>query len=351
MMALKIQYHPTITILHHIDGDGQLWATRGRIILKGDPGNGWQPVAKFPCAFPRDLFGFSRPTARAMRADKANLFVNRAGATLGIRAGTAYLVGAADGMRPLFSIQGDSVLHGGICEDLEGWTYFGEYFMNPSREAVTIFRLNPTLEKWEAAHTFAAGEIRHVHGVYRDPFDDQALWVTSGDAAGECYLYRTRDRFETIDRIGEGTQLWRAVRLFFTAQHVCWLTDSQIEQNRSCRWDRESGRLEAGQTLAAPAWYGSTTLEGLHLAFTTVEPGPAVFRQTAAVYASRDAFKWQEILQFRKDGWRPMKLFKYGVISCPSGSMSQKAFYISGEGLRDLDGISATLSIDVEGPE
>jgi hypothetical protein len=111
-------------------------------------------------------------------------------------------------------IQGDSVLHGGICEDQEGWTYFGEYFMNPARGEVHIFRLDPALKTWEIAHTFQAGEVRHVHGIYRDPYDTQALWITSGDAMGECYLYRTRDRFTTVERIGEGTQLWRAVRLF-----------------------------------------------------------------------------------------------------------------------------------------
>lgn len=351
MRVTKIEYHPEITILHHVDRDGLLWATCGRTILKGDPVSGWHPVARFPRAYPRDLFSFSRPSGRAMRADKANLYVNRAGAALAIRAGIAYAVQPSGDMMPRFSIQGDSVLHGGICEDQLGWSYFGEYFMNPAREEVRIFRLDPALEAWEIAHAFPAGEIRHVHGIYRDPFDDQALWATCGDGFGECYLYRTRDRFEKIERIGEGTQNWRAVRLFFTEEHVCWLTDSQLEQNRSCRWDRESGQLELGQHLEAPAWYGSTTAEGLHLAFTTVEPGPAVHRNTAAIYASNDAFNWKEIYQFPKDAWRPMKLFKYGVISCPSGTMSQKAFFLSGEGLKGLDGISATLCIEVKGSE
>ena len=350
MKLTKIETHPGITILHHVERDGSLWATRGRTILKGNPSRGWQPLAQFPRAYPRDLFSFSRPSARAMRADKANIYVNRAGVALGIRAGVVYAIDPSGDIKSRLSIQGDSVLHGGICEDEQGWTYFGEYFMNPARGEVRIFRLDPMLEAWEVAHVFPAGEVRHIHGIYRDPYDDQALWVTSGDALGECYLYRTRDRFETLERIGEGTQTWRAVRLFFTKNYVCWLTDSQLEQNRSCRWDRERDQLEIGQHLEAPAWYGSTTAEGLHLAFTTVEPGPAVHRNTAAIYASKDAFNWKEITCFQKDAWRPMKLFKYGVISCPSGMMSKDAFYISGEGLRGLDGVSATLRIEVEGP-
>ncbi len=334
------------TILHHVDLEGRLYATKGRKILIGEPGGRWAKTAVFPPAFPRDLFGFSRPTARAMRADKANLYVNEASRVMAIRAGQVYALKASGRLKSLFRIQGDSVLHGGICEDQAGWAYFGEYFMNPGRGEVQIYRLDPSLEKWEIAHTFAAGEVRHIHGVYRDPYDPEALWVTSGDAMGECYLYRTRDRFNTIERIGEGTQLWRAVRLFFTAEAVCWLTDSQLEQNHSCRWDRKTMQLTLGQTLDAPAWYGSTTKEGLHLAFTTVEPGPSVRRNSAGIFASRDGFHWDEIYHFEKDFWRPMKLFKYGVVSCPSGVMSQGRFYISGEGLRGLDGISASLQIE-----
>ena len=280
------------------------------------------------------------------RADKANLYVNRTGAVVGIRAGMAYALQADGSLRGLFEIQGDNVLHGGICEDHEGWTYFGEYFMNPARGAAHIFRLDPELRTWEIAHTFQAGEVRHVHGIYRDPWDEQALWVTSGDASGECYLFRTRDRFKTLERIGEGTQLWRAVRLFFSQDHVCWLTDSQLEQNYSCRWERRSGTITQGQPIAAPAWYGSMTREGLYVAFTTVEPGPAVQHNSAVILVSHNGFTWREIFHFAKDPWRPMKLFKYGVISAPSGEMSQQAFYISGEGLSGLDGISATLKLE-----
>jgi hypothetical protein len=345
MKVVKLEYIPEATILHHIDGEGSLWGTRGRKVIKAIQGEIWEQVTEFPRAYPRDLFGFSRPTARAMRADKANLYVNANGGLLGIRAGIVYTLEKSGAFTPWFEIQGDSVLHGGICEDQQGWTYFGEYFMNPRRGEVHIFRVDPELKTWEIAHTFSPGEIRHIHGVYRDPYDVDSLWITSGDATGECYLFRTRDRFATIERIGEGTQRWRAVRLFFTPDAVCWLTDSQLEQNFSCRWDRRSGKLALGDRVDAPTWYGSTTVEGLHLAFTTVEPGPSVDRRTAAIFASQDAVEWKEIYRFPKDQWRPMKLFKYGVISCPSGVMSQNEFLISGEGLKGLDGISARLNI------
>jgi hypothetical protein len=340
---------PEITILHHREVDGTLWGTAGRWIVRRGSGGGWSRIARFPFAWRRDMLALARPLARALRADKANLFVNREGNVLAIRASQVYRVGADGSLRPLFSIAGDSVLHGGICEDQQGWAVFGEYFMNPSRAAVRIWRIDPDLETWEVAHAFAPGELRHVHGVYRDPYDEQALWITAGDDDGECYFYRTRDRFETLERFGAGNQHWRAVRLFFTPDHVCWLTDSQFEQNRALRMERATGRLEAGAVLQAPAWYGAQTADGLYIAFTTVEPGPAVQRGSAVVLVSEDAFHWEEIYSFKKDPWRPMKIFKYGVISCPGGALEADELPVSGEGLVGLDGASALLEISRRG--
>jgi len=340
---------PEATILQQSESDGTLWGTAGRAILRRDPGGNWSRVAILPFAWKRDLFAIGRPLARAMRADKANLFVNRSGSVLAIRASQVYRLDGTGVVTPLFTVAGDSVLHGGICEDQDGWTTFGEYFMNPAREGVRIWRVSSALDTWEIAHTFPAGSTRHVHGVYRDPYDEQALWVTAGDIDGECFFYRTRDRFKTLERIGGGGQTWRAVRLFFTPEYICWLTDSQLKQNRALRMERATGRIEEGMFLQAPAWYGAQTSDGLYIAFTTVEPGPAVQRSSAAVLVSEDAFQWQEVYQFMKDPWRPMKLFKYGVISCPAGPLSADEFYISGEGLVGLDGISAVLRIERKG--
>ena len=71
-----------------------------------------------------------------MRADKANVYVNREGAVLGVRGEMAYAVSADGHLKRLVGIQGDCVLHRGICEDRQGWIYVGEYFMNPERGPV-----------------------------------------------------------------------------------------------------------------------------------------------------------------------------------------------------------------------
>ncbi len=339
-----LERYPQITILHHIDPMGQLWGTSRRDIVLRDRDGNWRTIARFPFAMPRDLFGFSRPFARAARADKANVYVNQAGFVLAIRASMVYRLGS-EGLEPLFEIAGDSVLHGSICEDTEGWTYFGEYFMNPQRDPVRIWRLDPVLERWEIAHEFTPETVRHVHGVFRDPYDETILWVTTGDEDGECFFFRTTDRFGSVEQIGDGSQSWRAVRLFFTSTHVCWLTDSPMETNAAYRMDRETGGMERGMETEAPFWYGAQTKDDLCVGFSTVEPGEAVRRHRAGVFISKDGFQWEEIGSFQKDRWAPMKLFKYGVISCPSGSMHASDFYLSGEGLLGLDGISLRVDL------
>lgn len=338
--------YPRVTIIHHCCQDGSLWATYKRQILRKKE-VGWEKVAEFPLCYPRDLFAFSRPTARAMRADKCNLYVNKYGNVLGIRGSAVYAIEAGKA-RFLFNIQGDSVLHGSITEDEQGNIYFGEYFMNPQRGAVVIWRVNADLSAWAPACQLPG--IRHVHGIYPDPFDKGAFWVTVGDFAGECFLLRTRDNFKTIEKIGDGSQIWRAVNLFFTREHICWLTDSNLESNHACRMERKSGKLEVGQQIDCSAWYGCTTKEGLHIGFTTVEQGPAIMSSESSFLVSEDAFHWQKIHGFKKDFWRPVKVFKYGVIACPSGEMSMKEMYISGEGLVGLDGVSMQVNISREEP-
>jgi hypothetical protein len=133
--------YPKITIIHQRCADGSLWATAKRTILHRTDGE-WQRVAEFPRCYPRDLFDFSRPTARAMRADKCNLYANQKGKLLGIRGGWAYAL-EKDQAKPLFNIQGDCVLHRSINEDSAGNIYFGEYFMNPERHPVCICGSHP----------------------------------------------------------------------------------------------------------------------------------------------------------------------------------------------------------------
>ena len=327
-----------LTLVHQVCGK-TVWASAGRRVLKKSAGNDWTDFCRFPFQWKQDSLGSIRPVARLTRADKCNVFQNSAGRVLGIRGGRVFEL-SDDGSRAIASIQGDSVLQGCLCEDRHGWTYLGEYFRNRDRGPVRIHRFCPQLRQHEVAHEFAVGEIRHVHGVFADPFDADSLWVTTGDHQGECFLFHTSDRFRSLDRIGDGSQTWRAVTLHFTETHISWITDSHISQNYACRVRRGTEDLEVGHTLSSSAWYGARISNGLYLAFTTVEPGAGIQVNDSAILVSSDAFNWHIIKSFKKDAWRPMSLFKFGVISCAHGTMKSDEVYLSGEGLVGFDGVS-----------
>lgn len=339
-----IRREPRITIVHHVSLDGTAWATSGRHILKLLESGRFEPFAVFPWCAPRDFFAWPRLAQRAARADKCNLFVNSLGRVIGIRGGSVYRV-ERNSLTRLGEIQGDCVLHRGICEGADGWSYFGEYFRNPEHVPVRIWKVDPQCSTLQLAYEFPARAIRHVHGVFSDPFDAQSIWVTTGDADGECGILQTRDGFKTLEACGERSSLWRAVALLFTAGHISWLTDSPYEENYACRMDRRTGVLEVGQKLDCPAWYGTTTREGISIGLTTVETGPGVTRDAATILLSEDAFVWREFMSFKKDPYRPLRLFKHGVMLVPSGTMSNSDIWLSGEGLIGLDGCSIKLAI------
>lgn len=333
-----------VAIVHHVKPGGEVYGSRGReILVRSREGGAWSPVATLPRRLPRDLFGFSRPTARLFRCDRSNVYVNAPGRLFALRGGH-FLVLEGGELVSRGRFAGDCVLHGGIAEDEDGGLYFGEYFMNTRGLPLRVWHAPPDGRALSVVHEFQGGDLFHVHGIYRDPFERETFWLTAGDESGECHLYRTDDRFARLERFGDGGQLWRAVALLFTEEHVCWLTDSPLEPNFACRMDRRSAAVEVGQPIDCPSWYAATTSDGLHVAFTTVEPGPGVRSSRSSVLLSDDAFAWRVVASFEKDAWVPYRAFKHGVITCPSGRQPSSSFYLSGEALRGFDG--ASLRVD-----
>lgn len=325
------------TIVHHLEPSLAL-TSAGRTIY-AHPIGGRSRNVRLPFRYPRDMSFGIRILERLMRADKC-LVVPHANAVVVIRGGKVYRWD--DRLVELGDIQGDCPLHASACAGNSGALYFGEYFMNPDRGLVRIFRVCPKGESLEVAYVFPAGKIRHVHGVYRDPFHQGRLWVSVGDNDGECFLYWTDDEFASLSRMGDGSQLWRAVGLVFTASKVIWGTDSPHQTNHFVSWDRNTGKLEVGQQVDGTVWYAGTTSDGMFFAGTSVEKGPGVTTDQARVYLSRDGLEWSPCASFTKDAL-PMPLFKWGTLSFPTGTFPVSRIWVSGEALRGLDGVSQLL--------
>jgi hypothetical protein len=296
-----------------------------------------------------DLAGVTRLTRRLLRLEKCNIRPTRTGQLLGIRGRRVWNLGTAKEIapRPLFEIQGDCIMHRAMAEDADGNIYFGEYFMNPDRVPAKIWRIDPELENWSAVHEFDQPRIRHVHAVHSDPYQAGRLWITMGDFQDECYLAHTDDGFETVHFQGDGTQLWRSVGLIFKEDEIGWLTDTHIEQNQVVSLSRATGELTLHARRDASSWYNVETSEGLHLCTTTVEPGPGIQTDRARLLASRDGVEWEAVAEFAKDRL-PMRGFGFGSLSLPAGEVSRHGFWLSGEGLVGLEGISLLCSVEDE---
>jgi hypothetical protein len=326
------------TIVHHVDGS-RILASRGRVIEQFSENT--IRKQRMPFVYPRDLCLGIRIGERLLRADKC-LVVPHGDSVVIIRGGHVYRWG--DTLKRIGALQGDCPLHRSSAEGPSGALYFGEYFMNPSRGAVRIHRIRSNALATEVAYEFPAGQIRHIHGVHRDPFHEKRLWVTVGDEDGECYLYWSDDEFETLSRIGDGSQMWRAVGLMFSSEAVLWGTDSPHRTNHFVAMNRMTGKLKVGQEVDGTIWYAGQTSDGLYFAGSSVEKGPGVSTDKASVYVSKDGVFWERKAAFVKDRL-PMPQFKWGTISFPSGSFSSNQIWISGEALTGLDGESRLLSL------
>lgn len=336
-----------LSTVHHMDERGA-WATHGRRVLFRPAGDdAWKELARFPAALPQDLAGVSRLAGRVLRLGRCNIYPTRSGEVLAIRDSRVFRLDDTD-FTPLCEIRGDCVMSRAIAETAEGELYFGEYFMNPSRVPVRIWRVDPGLARAEVACELEAPRVRHVHAVHVDPFQPSRLWVTAGDFEDECYIGYSDDRFRTTEWIGDGTQTWRTVGLLFQQDRICWMTDSHLEQNRIVSMDRSSHEITLHGERDASSWYQAETTDGLYLATSCVEPGPGIQTRHCRLMASENATEWTTLARFEKD-WLPFPLFGFGFLSLPSGRFSSRDFWLSGGGVSGLDDASQPCSI--EGPE
>ncbi|MCS6857338.1 MAG: hypothetical protein NZM37_06475 [Sandaracinaceae bacterium] len=229
-----------------------------------------------------------------------------------------------------------NVLHCGIAVTRAG-IFFGEYDANPRREEVPIWASYDDGRSFQSIYVFPPHHIRHVHGIYADPFSP-SLWITSGDLEGECYLFEASDKgFHSLTRHGDGSQRWRTVALLFEPDALIWIMDSQFQVPHLQRWKRGQSSLEEGQAFPGPVWYIKRFLDGSAVAQTTVELGPGCTSRSAHLWVSHNLWDWQMIASYEKDPW-PMPWFKFGVIAFAEGPQPPDDFLIHGEALRHLDG-------------
>ena len=236
------------------------------------------------------------------------------------------------------------VLRRGCALASDASVYWGEYVKNPERGAIHVYRYRPGTTHAEVVHTFGAGEIRHVHGVYRDPHTD-SLWCLTGDRPEECRILRTSDGFETLETVGEGDETWRAVSLLFTVDAVYFASDAEFRDNHLYRLDRRSGERTTLATLDGPVYYSHAIGEDLFFA-TTAELCPSQSEPVASLWHVGSTGEVSRLVSFTKDLLRKhltTMLFMPGTLHFPLGPGLEGVTYMSGVGLAGVDNQSLRL--------
>lgn len=221
--------------------------------------------------------------------------------------------------------------------NVDGILYIGEYG-NPNGIGKRILMSTDDGFTWKCVHQFKPDEIRHIHALEWDPFEEK-IWIFTGDFNPEPQVFKADKHFHTLERVGGGTQSWRACHAIFSEKYVDWIMDCPLEDVHHIRLDRKTKQIEICETFDGPVWFARRYGEWIYAA-SAQEVGPSHKDKLLHVYKSKDAKRWNEIATFRHDGW-PKGYFRFGVMTAARG----KAPLFSCEGLKGYDGKTLKLIV------
>lgn len=299
-----------------------------------------------PVSFEQRMKSFTRLMRRLTRTDKSNAVFNAARDGIVILyQGLVYFYDLKTEKLKETSklLQCRNVLHGGICVIDEG-IYFGEYGSNPTRAKVPVWGSVDDGRSWFLAYEFPEQSIRHIHGIYADPYST-SLWVPTGDFKGECYLCEVPNgNWSKLVCHGDGMQQWRSVSLLFEPDKIVWGMDSQLEISCAVVFDRKTKQITIAQSFPGPVWYKKRFLDGSAILQTSVEIGPGSLSDDVQIFYSDNLSEWSPIGQFKKDSL-PKQYFKFGVVAFADGKQNSDDFVLFGEAIKGLDGKIAKAHI------
>ncbi len=284
-----------------------------RLCYSKDNGGTW---GSYPLRLPNGAKIFSKFYARLTRRGIHCLNVLKDGSLLLVAKGAFYKYETTSGnMKQSFSIlRGSRPLF--VCQSQDGILFWGEYFKNPERDEVNIYISEDCAETWHVKYKFKKNSIRHVHGIFYDPYDDM-IWVTTGDKDQENAIWVTNNSFRTLETVIRGNQQTRAIQLIFTQKYVYYGTDTPYEKNHICRIDRRTGKVEILAGVDGSVYWGCK-INGAMFFSTAVEPSETNRNRCASIWGSIDGTSWRRVEAYRKDIW-PMKYCQIGQLYFPQG--------------------------------
>lgn len=270
-------------IVQEFDKENNLWATRGLLIYRLRNGeNIFIKIARLPSGI--SLFwlnNFKLIRKFTLRPECIEMTVNEAGHICAFSSGRMWNsnnFGKKFQMTmklPYFGISiGRGIMSTGLFQLNNEEFLFGEYFNNPERTRVKIYKYITKEMRWENVYQFSPGLIRHIHAIQRDPYTGK-LWICTGDEDKEPMIGWSEDCFKTITPIGQGSQKWRACQLVFTEQSVFWGTDTgSSDFGGVYRWDKAKKEVELLHHVNGAIFFGTRLMNGTIVLSTDREGFP-----------------------------------------------------------------------------
>ena len=327
--------------VHWIDDDLTI-ATRGcRIFISHDGGSAWKKLFILPLSLRGRVLSSFRLTRRLLRYDVEHI-VPLARDILLIAFGEIWIYRSSTRRieRVGHSIVGSRPLN--VCKSDELHVYYGEYRDNSERSPVHVWGSEDGGNHWKPVHQFTT--VRHVHGLYKDPYSD-SIWITTGDYDDECCIWITENKFKSVEKVLGGSQQERCTTLLFTPDYVYFGTDSPLEQNYLYRFSKVSINVERLQSIGGPVLHGCKVGDNLFFS-TDCEPGDVNYSGEAVVWCSNDGADWHKLNSFPKDIWHH-KYFQYGQVKFPGGASEDNHLWITPYAVRHDQ---TSLKIEINRP-
>ncbi len=300
---LVIQRKMPNTVVHYVNRD-EVWVSSNYSLYRSkDRGFTFSKVIDLPVPFVMRLVARSRLPARALRLGVRGLRKLKSGTVLVIADGRIFRVREGE-IQVVHSFErGRGPLREGWCEDDSGNCYLGEYFLNNRRHVpVRLLKAEDDGQSWRSICSFL--DIRHIHCVQYDAYS-KSIWLGTGDRDEESSISFSQDEGGTWTKVGSGDQMFRAVSLLFTQDHVYWGSDAPTRQNYIYRYDRKSAEIERLVAVDGPVYYSTILDSGIKI-FTTATEGnsegkSAEWDKKAHIWASADGICWEDLMSWEKD--------------------------------------------------
>jgi hypothetical protein len=299
---IKALASPGLTV-QHVCQDGMIWAVKGYWVYKAYGNSEFRKAFRLPSGNLLSSLGNSHSFRRVTgHTELCEVFPLRSRTILGFSGG--YIWRSTDDgntwqlvhrLRHFGIGQGRGVMPQGIAEDDDGAIYYGQYFRNWEHDSVFVYRSMDDGKNWEIVYQFNPGEIRHIHSLQFDPYT-KTLWIATGDRDSECMIGYSTDKRVNFQKIGSGSQRWRAVSLLFTEEAVFWGTDSPENQNWIYRWDRETQDVKQICEVDGPIYYSTKLSDGTLIMGSAAEGGAAEWDELVSLWVSKEGERWKRVI-------------------------------------------------------